>query len=31
MSKKDMDQNKPESQQEEVPEEPVQETEQTPE
>ena len=31
MSKKDMDQNKPESQQEEVPEEPVQETEETPE
>ena len=31
MSKKEMDQNKPESQQEEVPEEPVQETEQTPE
>ncbi|MGM9566348.1 nucleotide exchange factor GrpE [Evtepia sp.] len=31
MSKKDMDQNKPESQQEEVPEEPVQEAEQTPE
>ena len=31
MSKKDMDQNKPESQQEEVPEEPAQETEQTPE
>ena len=31
MSKKDMDQNKPESQQEEVPEEPVQETDQTPE
>lgn len=31
MSKKDMDQNKPESQQEEVPEDPVQETEQTPE
>ena len=31
MSNKDMDQNKPESQQEEVPEEPVQETEQTPE
>ena len=31
MSKKDMDQNKPESQQEEVPEEPVQEAEETPE